>query len=226
MLPESWPRPERFPSFTHMCCITLISHTLIFLKLMFPLLVKQVCLLMGILKASWMEGISSCAQQHSCSVAANSEAFFLMGVCHDKHFPDPPIWKWTCEVKILLSTSAKLTNCALSYHLRVFKGELLNCGDNLLSVSVGALRGMFVVGIFLVLEINCSVCGIQWTNHFQCPALLLLLLSLSRLSPSHSAVVYLALVWRLVLPALLSQFNCFSSCWDNTILCCTSDTTN
>lgn len=150
MLPESSPCPERFPRCTHMCCITLMSHTSIFLKLMFPLLQKQVCILMGILKTSWMEVISSCAQQHSCSAAANFEAFFLMGVCHDKHFPDPPIWKWTCEAKIPLSTSAKLTNCALSYHLRVFKGELLNWGDNLLSVSVGALRGMFVVGIFFV----------------------------------------------------------------------------
>lgn len=107
----------------------------------------------------------------------------------------------------------------MSYHLRVFKGDLLNCGNSLLSVSVGPLRGMFVVGFFfLFLEINCCVCGIQWTNHFECPALLLLLLALSKLSPTHSAVVYLALGWRLVLPALLSWFNYFSSCW--TMLFC------
>lgn len=42
---------------------------------MFPLLVKQVCILLGILKIPWVEAISSCAQQHSWSVAVNSEAF-------------------------------------------------------------------------------------------------------------------------------------------------------
>lgn len=79
---------------------------------------------------------------------------------------------------------------------------------------------------FLFLEINCSVCSIQLTNHFECPALLLFLLALSRLSPSHSALVYLALVWRLVLPALLSWVNYISSCRDSIILCCTSDSSS
>lgn len=150
----------------------------------------------------------------------------LVDVCHDKRFPDPWIWKWTCEAKILLSTSAKLNQLCLvlpseSVQRRPFKLWKSSYFCLCRAFKRDVCSGFF----FLFLEINCCVCGIQWTNHFECPALLLLLLALSKLSPTHSAVVYLALGWRLVLPALLSWFNYFSSCWDNIILCCTSDTT-
>lgn len=54
---------------------------------------------------------------------------------------------------------------------------------------------------FFLIEIKCSASGIQWMDHFEYPALLLLMLALNRLSPTDSAADCLALLWMLVLLA-------------------------
>lgn len=59
--------------------------------------------------------------------------------------------------------------------------------------------------VVLFLGMKCSACGILWTDRFEYPALLRLVLGLNRLSPANSAVDCLVLVWMLVLPALQSS---------------------